>query len=72
MSARVNLGIYTQPFSMSHCPVLSVPIHRDGKLPVGLQLIAKPHQEQLLFAVGALLEKKGIAQATIIQRNEMV
>lgn len=72
VSARVNLGIYTQPFSMSHCPVLSVPIHRDGKLPVGLQLIAKPHQEQLLFAVGSLLEKKGIAKATIVQRNKVL
>lgn len=72
VSARVNLGIYTQPFSMSHCPVLSVPIHRDGKLPIGLQLIAKPHQEQLLFAVGSLLEKNGIAKATIVQRNKVV
>lgn len=70
VSARVNLGIYTQPLSMSHCPVLSVPIHRDGKLPVGLQLIAKPHHEQLLFAVGAFLEKKGIAKATIVQRSK--
>lgn len=72
VSARVNLGIYTQPLSMSHCPVLSVPIHRDGKLPVGLQLIAKPHHEQLLFAVGDFLEKKGIAKATIIQRSKVV
>lgn len=72
VSARVNLGIYTQPLSMSHCPVLSVPIHRDGKLPVGLQLIAKPHHEQLLFAVGAFLEERGVAKATIIQRNEIV
>ncbi|MDI2111926.1 AtzE family amidohydrolase [Commensalibacter nepenthis] len=71
VSARVNLGIYTQPLSMSHCPILSVPLNRDGKLPVGLQLIAKPHQEELLFAVGAMLEQKDIAKSSIIQRNQM-
>lgn len=70
--ARVHLGIYTQPFSMSKCPVLSIPIQRTGRLPVGLQLIAKPYQEELLFAVGKLLEQKGLAKASIIQRGEII
>lgn len=70
--ARVHLGIYTQPFSMSKCPILSIPIHRGGKMPVGLQLIAQPYQEELLFAVGALLEQKGVAKASIIQRGEII
>ncbi|CAI3946460.1 AtzE family amidohydrolase [Commensalibacter communis] len=70
-SARVHLGIYTQPLSMSQCPVLSVPIYRKGKLPIGLQLIAKPHHEDLLFSIGAVLEQKNIAKASIIERNHM-
>lgn len=70
--ARVHLGIYTQPFSMSKCPILSIPIQRKEKLPVGLQLIAQPYQEELLFAIGAVLKQKGLAKASIIQRNEII
>ncbi|CAI3923005.1 AtzE family amidohydrolase [Commensalibacter papalotli (ex Botero et al. 2024)] len=67
--ARVHLGIYTQPFSMSKCPVLSIPFQRKGKPPVGLQLIAQPYQEKLLFAVGSVLEQNGLAKASIIHRD---
>lgn len=69
--ARVHLGIYTQPLSMCKCPILSVPLQRQGKLPVGLQLIAQSHQEELLFAVGAILEQRGLAKASIIQHESI-
>ncbi|MDI2089967.1 AtzE family amidohydrolase [Commensalibacter oyaizuii] len=68
-SARVNLGIYTQPLSLSGCPILTVPLNRGEKLPVGIQVIAKPHCEHVLFALGAVLEQKGIAKASIQQRG---
>ncbi|MBW4462060.1 MAG: AtzE family amidohydrolase [Nodosilinea sp. WJT8-NPBG4] len=56
---RPHLGFYTQPLSFIGLPVLSVPIHRPGQLPVGIQLIAAPYQEAKLFRVAAWLEGKG-------------
>ncbi len=50
---RPHLGFYTQPLSFIGLPVLSVPIHRPGHLPVGIQLIAAPYQEAKLFRVAA-------------------
>ncbi|MBD2106793.1 AtzE family amidohydrolase [Nodosilinea sp. FACHB-13] len=52
---RPHLGFYTQPLSFIGLPVLSVPIHRPGQLPVGIQLIAAPYQEAKLFRVAAWL-----------------
>ncbi|MBD2113611.1 MULTISPECIES: AtzE family amidohydrolase [Cyanophyceae] len=52
---RPHLGFYTQPLSFIGLPVLSVPIHRPGQLPVGIQLIAAPYQEAKLFQVAAWL-----------------
>jgi AtzE family amidohydrolase len=59
-----SLGLYTQPLAALDCPVLSVPIAREG-LPVGVQLLAAPGNERLLFAVAAHLEQCGVARATI-------
>jgi AtzE family amidohydrolase len=58
-----SLGLYTQPLAALDCPVLSVPIAREG-LPIGVQLLAAPGNERLLFAVAAYLERLGIARAT--------
>lgn len=55
---RPHLGFYTQPLSFIGLPVLSVPIHRPGQLPVGIQLIAAPYQEANLFRVAAWLESR--------------
>ncbi|MBD1876141.1 AtzE family amidohydrolase [Nodosilinea sp. FACHB-131] len=57
---RPHLGFYTQPLSFIGLPVLSVPIHRPGQLPVGIQLIAAPYQEANLFRVAAWLESEGM------------
>lgn len=62
---RPHLGFYTQPLSFIGLPVLSVPIHRPGQLPVGIQLIAAPYQEAKLFRVAAWLEERGIATAPL-------
>ena len=57
---RPHLGFYTQPLSFIGLPVISVPIHPPGQLPVGVQLVAAPYQEAKLFQVAAYLERQGI------------
>ncbi|MGB5971954.1 MAG: amidase family protein, partial [Nodosilinea sp.] len=57
---RPHLGFYTQPLSFIGLPVISVPVHLPGQLPVGVQLIAAPYQEAKLFRVASWLEHRGI------------
>jgi len=40
-----------------------VPLQRPGGLPIGVQLIAKPHNERAVLRVAAFLEAQGIASA---------
>lgn len=61
VSARANLGICTQPISITGAPALSVPIRRPGKMPIGVQLIAARGREDVLFAAAQKLEECGIA-----------
>ncbi|MCU0523875.1 MAG: AtzE family amidohydrolase [Elainella sp. Prado103] len=62
---RPNLGLYTQPLSLIGLPVLSVPIHHPGQLPLGVQIIAAPYQESLILRAAAVLEAAGIVAAPI-------
>ena len=62
VSARANLGIYTQPISLAGVPALSVPLKRNGSLPFGIQLIAGRGREPFLFEAARQLEKAGIAE----------
>jgi aspartyl-tRNA(Asn)/glutamyl-tRNA(Gln) amidotransferase subunit A len=54
----------TAPFNLAGVPVLAVPVGAIGALPVGMQLVAAPGRESLLWEVGkqyeatALLESK--------------
>jgi Asp-tRNA(Asn)/Glu-tRNA(Gln) amidotransferase A subunit family amidase len=66
--ARANIGIYTQPISFIGLPVLTAPIHRPGKMPLGVQIIAAPWAEAATFRVAAALEEAGIARAPIAER----
>jgi AtzE family amidohydrolase len=59
---RPHLGFYTQPLSFIGLPVLSVPVHLPGELPVGVQLIARPNDEVTIFKATAALEQNGIVQ----------
>lgn len=59
---RPHLGFYTQPLSLIGLPVLSVPICQPGKMPVGVQLIARPHDEATIFKAAVALERAGITQ----------
>ena len=55
---RPNLGRFTQPLSFIGLPVVSFPILRANKLPLGVQLIAAPYQELKILQVAACLEEK--------------
>jgi aspartyl-tRNA(Asn)/glutamyl-tRNA(Gln) amidotransferase subunit A len=57
--------LFTQPLAALGCPVLTVPIARPGRLPAGVQLLAAPDREDLLFALAADLEQRGLVQTTI-------
>ncbi|MBU8541154.1 AtzE family amidohydrolase [Falsiroseomonas tokyonensis] len=66
---RPNLGVYTQPISCIGLPVLAVPLADPGTagtphdLPIGVQLIAAPWREDVLFRVATALERAGICGA---------
>lgn len=63
LPVRPMLGVYTQPISFIGLPVLAVPVPLPGGLPIGVQLIAAPGREELLFRVAAQLERAGAVRA---------
>jgi AtzE family amidohydrolase len=65
MPARPNIGLYTQPISFIGLPVVAVPVHPPGGMPVAVQLIARPWQEQTAFRAAAHLERAGVVGARI-------
>lgn len=65
---RPSFGMYTQPISFIGLPVLTVPLQRmEGALPIGVQLIAAPWREDLLFSAAARLEQAGICTSEVAQ-----
>jgi AtzE family amidohydrolase len=62
-SARAHLGRYTIPFSIIGLPVISIPVP-GFNLPRGVQLVAAPFRERLLFRVASFLESRGVAAFT--------
>ncbi len=63
LPVRANLGLFTQPISFIGLPVVVVPLQRPGGLPIGVQLIARPFNEQAVLRVAAYLERQGTASA---------
>jgi AtzE family amidohydrolase len=63
LPVRANLGLFTQPISFIGLPVVVAPLQRPGGLPIGVQIIAKPFNEQASLRVAAFLEKQGVAAA---------
>jgi AtzE family amidohydrolase len=62
---RPNLGLFTQPISFVGLPVVAVPIHRPGRMPIGVQVIAAPWREDLCLRIAAALETSGVAAAPL-------
>jgi 1-carboxybiuret hydrolase len=61
MPVRPHLGLYTQPLSFIGLPVVTVPVRRaEGALPIGLQVIAAPWNEQAAFRVARAMEVAGV------------
>ena len=65
MLARPNIGIFTQPISFVGLPVVTVPVHLPGKMPLGVQLIGAPWAETKLLRVAAELEARGTVSAEV-------
>jgi AtzE family amidohydrolase len=63
--SRPNLGVFTQPISFIGLPVVAVPIHRPGKMPMAVQLIGAPFQESNLLRLAWELQQRGIASAPV-------
>ena len=61
--ARPNIGLLTQPLSFVGLPVVTVPV-RNGRMPIGVQLIAPPWREDLALRAAAYLERTGIVGTT--------
>lgn len=66
--SRPNIGIFTQPISFVGLPVVSVPIHRPGKMPMGVQIIGAPFQEVSILRIAWELERLGIAAAPVARQ----
>ena len=65
LPTRANFGLLTQPISFIGLPVVAVPVHRAGSLPIGVQIIAAPWKEALALRVAAWLERKGAVSAPV-------
>lgn len=64
LPVRANLGLYTQPISFIGLPVVAVPTRAAGGMPIGVQVIAKPYNEQAALRVAHHLQKQGVCVAT--------
>jgi len=64
LAVRANLGVYTQPISFIGLPVVAVPTRAPGKMPIGVQVIARPYNESAALRVAAHLEKQGVCVST--------
>jgi AtzE family amidohydrolase len=63
---RASFGVYTQPISAIGLPVIAAPIQNaHGVMPIGVQLIAAPWAEDVLFRAAADLERLGLCSAPV-------
>jgi aspartyl-tRNA(Asn)/glutamyl-tRNA(Gln) amidotransferase subunit A len=52
------VDIYTVSLSLAGLPALSLPVGKVGNLPVGLQIIGRPFEENKILEVGKIFEKQ--------------
>ncbi|MBA9062856.1 aspartyl-tRNA(Asn)/glutamyl-tRNA(Gln) amidotransferase subunit A [Methylobacterium fujisawaense] len=67
LPVRANIGVFTQPISFIGLPVVAAPIRLDAGLPLGVQVIAAPWQEDLVLRVARHLERTGVSTAPIAE-----
>jgi 1-carboxybiuret hydrolase len=65
MTARQDLGMFTQPLSFIGLPVVVVPVHAVGALPIGVQVVAAPWREIDALRVARLLEQDGVIKSVV-------
>lgn len=63
LPVRAALGRFVQPFSLIGLPVVAAPVARTDGLPIGVQLIARPYDEQAALRVAAWLERSGACRS---------
>ena len=49
--------VFTSPVNLAGLPAISIPAGKIGKLPVGLQIIGKPFEENKILEIAALFER---------------
>jgi Asp-tRNA(Asn)/Glu-tRNA(Gln) amidotransferase A subunit family amidase len=60
LPAAGHLGVFTQPLSFAGLPILAAPVVQTGSLPLGVQIVAAPWREDLVFQVAAAAEELGV------------
>lgn len=63
---RANMGMFTQPISFIGLPVVAAPIQQEGGMPIAIQVIAKPHNEEAALRVASYLEQQGVCSSKIV------
>jgi aspartyl-tRNA(Asn)/glutamyl-tRNA(Gln) amidotransferase subunit A len=48
---------FTAPFNITGQPAVSIPAGTVDGLPVGVQVVARRHEEPLVLAAGAVMER---------------
>jgi aspartyl-tRNA(Asn)/glutamyl-tRNA(Gln) amidotransferase subunit A len=71
LPVRASLGLYTQPISFAGMPVVVVPVHRDGEMPAGVQIITPRWREDRALGIAAALERAAIVSAPIAKRASL-
>ncbi len=67
MPARASAGLFTQPLSFIGLPIVCAPVQRAGQLPLGIQIIAAPCQEEKALRVAYALEQMGVVSSPIVR-----
>ena len=64
---RASMGMLTQPISFIGLPVVTVPLRTATGLPVGVQLIAAPFNEQACLRAAYALEAMGMTDSRPVE-----
>lgn len=67
MPLRPNMGMFTQPISFIGLPVVAVPLHLPGQLPIAVQLIGPPGQESRLLQLAHHLQTLSVCSAPTVR-----